>query len=43
MLELVKAQIKERGHPFVVDWHHQTLGQELGERDDAPVGAEMPS
>lgn len=36
-LELVKAQLTERGHPFVVDWHHQTLDVEAGERDDAPA------
>lgn len=36
-LELIKEQLAERGNLFVVDWHHQTLDQEKGERDDAPA------
>lgn len=35
-LELIKQQLDEAGH-FVVDWHHQTLDQERGGRDDAPA------
>ena len=36
-LRLIKAQLEEKGHLFVVDWHHQTVDQEEKKRDDAPA------
>lgn len=38
-LAAIQAQLDDRGVDFVVDWHHQTLDQEAGLRDDAPAAA----
>ena len=38
-LEAIRAQKEDRGVEWVVDWHHQTLAQEEGLRDDAPAAA----
>lgn len=36
-LEAIRAQQADRGVDWVLDWHHQTLQQEEGLRDDAPA------
>lgn len=36
-LAAIRAQQADRGVDWVLDWHHQTLQQEEGLRDDAPA------
>lgn len=38
-LAAIRRQKEDRGVDLVVDWHHQTLAQEEGKRDDAPAAA----
>ena len=38
-LAAIRTQKEDRGVEWVVDWHHQTLAQEEGLRDDAPAAA----